>query len=77
MEVVSDWASLIVDVVFVVIRVNVVESPLPLVVVIFADEVVMTPRKCDTGRGRDFGMDLLEQQSVINTTDDSMMNSIA
>lgn len=41
------------------------------------DDDVITPRKWDTGRGRDFGMDLLEQQSVINTTDDSMMNSVA
>lgn len=51
--------------------------PVLVVVVILADDVVITPRKWDTGRGRDFGMDLLEQQSVINTTDDSMMNSVA
>lgn len=38
---------------------------------------VITPRKCDTGRGRDLGIDLLEQQSVLTTTDDSMISSIA
>uniref|UniRef100_A0A8W7PR10 Uncharacterized protein n=1 Tax=Anopheles coluzzii TaxID=1518534 RepID=A0A8W7PR10_ANOCL len=41
--------------------------------VVVAD--VITPRKCDTGRGLDFGIDLLEQQSKIGEQEEE--NSIS